>query len=151
MVVIVSFNSRSDGLSVAAMVALMAVLLTVRLAQAHGGGGTVQLSGQNVADHDVIVMTAPKRPRVGALHVAVQLIDPSELTYIETATVTATARYLGDETMRVRSTRSRYREPWHELDLDLKLSGPWQVKLYIDGPNGQGESSLRVNISPDPD
>lgn len=148
---IVSSSNRPDGLFAAAMVALMAGLLTARLAEAHGDGGTVQLIGQTVADHDVTVMTAPKRPRIGALHVAVQLVDPHELTYIETATVTATARFLGDENIRVRSKRSCYGEPWHELDLDLKRSGPWQVKLYVDGPNGQGESSFRVNISPDPD
>lgn len=147
---IMPFDSRTDGLSAAAMVAFMAVLLTARLAEAHGGNGAVQLVGQTVAGHDVTVMTAPKRPRVGALHVAVQLIDPRELTYIGTVTVTVTARYLGEEAMQVRSTRARYREPWHELDLDLKRSGRWRVQLSIDGPNGQGEISFVISISPDP-
>ena len=144
------FNSRSDGLPAASMVVFIAVLLTARLVEAHGGNGAVQLIGQTVAGHDVTVMTAPKRPRVGALHVAVQLIDPRELTYIDTATVAVTARYLGDETMRVRSLRSRYREPWHELDLNLQRSGRWRVQLYIDGPNGEGETSFMISISPDP-
>lgn len=148
---IIPFNSRTDGLPAAAMVAFMAVVLTARLAEAHGGNGTVQLIGQTVAGYDVTVMTAPKRPRVGALHVAVQLIDPRELKYIATATVTATARYLGEEDVGARSTRSRYREPWHELDLDLKRSGRWRVQLFIDGPNGQGELFFLISISPDPD
>lgn len=95
-------------------------------------------------------MTAPKQPRAGALHVAVQLIDPRELTYIGMATVTAAAQYLGEEDVRVRSTRLRYREPWHELDLHLKRSGRWRVQLSIDSPNGQGELSFVISISPDP-
>ncbi len=145
-----AFNSRTDGLPAAAMVAFMAVLLTARLAAAHGGGGTVQRVGETVAGHDVTVVTTPKQPRVGTLHVAVQMIDPRELTYTATATVTATARYLGDETMRVRSTGSRYREPWHELDLDLERSGRWRMQLFIDGPNGQGQLSFVISVSPNP-
>lgn len=141
-------NIRTSRLSLAAILVLTTVVWTVRLAQAHGQGGTVQLIGQTVAGHDVTVMTAPAQPRPGPLHVAVQLIDPQELTYIDTATVTATTRYLGDETMRVPSTRSRYREPWHELDLNLKRSGRWRVRLFIDGPNGQGEISFEIEILP---
>lgn len=145
------FSSRRHGLPAVVMVAFMAFLLTTRQVEAHGEGGTVQLVGQTVAGHDVTVRTTPKRPRVGTLHVAVQLIDPRELTYIATATVIATARYLGDEAVRVRSTRSRYREPWHELDLNLERSGRWRMQLFVDGPNGQGELSFVISISPEPD
>lgn len=143
-----AFNGRTSRLFVAGILALTAVVLAVGLAQGHGEDGTVQLIGQTVAGHDVTVMTAPRQPRAGSLHVAVQLIDPRELTYIDTATVTATARYLGEEAVRVSSTRSRYREPWHELDLSLKRSGRWRVRLLIDGPNGQGEISFEIRILP---
>lgn len=140
-----AFNSR---LFVTGILALTAAVLAARLAQAHGEGGTAQMIGQTVAGHDVTVMTAPAQPRPGPLHVAVQLIDPRELTYIDTATVTATVRYLGKVAVKVSSTRSRYREPWHELDLSLKRSGRWRVRLFIDGPNGQGEISFEMEILP---
>jgi hypothetical protein len=104
--------------------------------------------GQTVAGYDVSVMTAPKRPRVGAFHLKIQLIEPRQLTYVESATVTATARFLGEENLAVASRRSRYRKPWHELDLNLSRSGRWRVQISIDGPDGQGDLSFVIRIPP---
>lgn len=146
-----TFDDRARRLFVAGILVLAAAVLVVKLAQAHGEDGTVQLVGQTVAGHDVTVVTAPRPPRAGSLHLAVQLIDPRKLTYVETATVTATARHLGEEAVRVSSTRSRYRKPWHELDLSLKPSGRWRVRLFIDGPNGQGDISFKIRILPERD
>lgn len=43
---------------------------------------------------------------------------------------------------------SRYRRPWHELELNLKKSGPWDVHLAIGGSHAEGNTSFRVDILP---
>lgn len=144
-------HRRTLGPLVAFVLALAAAPVSIGQAHAHGGDATVQLIGQSVAGYDVSVMTAPKRPRVGAFHVKIQLIEPRQLTYGESATVTATARFLGEGDLAVASRRSRYREPWHELDLNLSRSGRWRVQLSIDGPDGQGDLSFVIRIPSEAD
>lgn len=104
--------------------------------------------GQRVGGYDVTVRTAPKQPRTGRLHVEVQLIAAESLSYVENATVTATARLRGGETVRAGPVVSRYRKPWHEMELDLKKSGTWDVDLDIDGPRGKGRTTFRAELLP---
>lgn len=119
-------------------------------AQAHGGDEEIRLIGQAVGGHDVTVITAPQNPHMGPVHVAVQLTDPKELTYVRRATVVATARFLGEEAAEV-SARAQYRKPWHELHLRLERSGRWKVKLSVDGPSGEGKTSFIIEVLPDAD
>jgi|GEM_PF-2538327 len=102
--------------------------------------------GQRVGDYAVTVRTAPKQPRVGALHVEVQLIDLKTLAYVELATVSAAARLGGGTMDQAGPVPSRYLRPWHEMNLMLNKSGSWNVQLAIDGPRARGDVSFRVNI-----
>lgn len=116
--------------------------------QAHGGDEEVRLLGEAVGGYDVTVITAPQDPHTGPLHVAVQLTDPKELTYVRKATVVAKARFLGEESAELLRARAQYREPWHELHLQLAKSGRWKVELSIDGTSGEGKTSFTVDVLP---
>lgn len=61
------------------------------------------------------------------------------------AVVAAVAWYQGRE--RAGPVASRYRKPWHEMDLVLNKSGAWDVQLVIDDPRAQGKGSFRVDVS----
>ena len=117
--------------------------------RAHGADWEVRMVGQKVGSYDVTVRTAPKQPRTGRLHVEVQLIDPETLAYIERAAVSAVARFRDGTIAQAGPVSSRYRRPWHEIDMTLKKSGTWDVELAIDGPRARGNASFRVDILPE--
>lgn len=122
------------------------LLFPVTSVQSHGTQSEVQVLGRNLDGYDITVRTAPKRPRTGRLHIEVQLIDPDSLTYIEQATVTATARLGGVATLQAGPGHSHYRAPWHEMELSLQKSGTWQIHLAIEGPKGRRETTLHVDV-----
>ncbi|MEX2241211.1 MAG: hypothetical protein WD775_11030 [Burkholderiales bacterium] len=114
---------------------------------AHGTDWELRMTGKRVDAYDLTVRTSPKRPRTGHLHIEAQLIDPRTLAYVEHAKVSALARP-GDGTVgQAGPVSSRYRRPWHEMDLVLNKSGAWQVQIVIDGPRAQGKASFRVDVS----
>lgn len=113
----------------------------------HGVDWELRMIGKRVGAYDVTVRTSPKQPRTGRLHVEAQLIDPRTLAYVDDAKVSAFARP-GDGTVgQAGPVSSRYRRPWHEMDLVLDRSGAWDVQLVIDGPRAQGKVSFRVDVS----
>lgn len=143
------FRARLATPVLAALVSFAGLLPSAPGARAHGADWEVRIVGQRLGGYDVTVRTAPKRPRAGRLHIEVQLIAPDNLTYIDRATVSATARFRRGENVQVGPALSRYREPWHEIDLNLKRSGSWDVQLAINGPRGQGKASFRVDVLPE--
>lgn len=131
-----------------ALVFLTGLFLFVKTAWPHGSESEVRLLGQRAGAYDVTVRIAPKQLRIGVLHVEVQLIDPEALSYVDGATVTAVARTRDGTGVEAGPVRSRYREPWHEMDLSLTKSGPWDVHLTIDGALGREDVSFRVDVRP---
>jgi len=132
-----------------ALVSFASLLLHAGDVQAHGTASEVRILGQNLDGYDVTVRTAPKQPRTGRLHIEVQLIAPDSLTYIEAATVTASAHLRAGTTHQAGPVRSHYRPPWHEMELTLNKSGTWDVRLAIEGPHGRRMTTFRVEILPD--
>jgi len=139
-------SARLPRTAAGTLVAFAVLLFPITGVQAHGTQSEIQVLGRSLDGYDVTVRTAPKRPRTGRLHIEVQLIDPDSLTYIERATVTATARLGGMETLQAGPARSEYRAPWHETELNLQESGTWQIHLAIEGPKGQRETTLHVDV-----
>jgi hypothetical protein len=139
-------SARLPRTAAGTLVAFVVVLFPATDAQSHGTQSEVQVLGRNLDGYDLTVRTEPKRPRTGRLHIEVQLIDSSSLTYIEQATVTAMARLRGMETLQAGPVRSEYRAPWHEMELHLQKIGTWQIHLLIDGPRGQRETTLHVDV-----
>ncbi len=135
--------------SLAILVSLSGLLLVAPSVSAHGADWELRMVGQRVAGYDVTVRTSSKRPRIGLLHVEVQLIDRETLTYVDRATVSASARFGGGESGQAGPVLSRYARPWHETDLMLNRSGSWDVHLAIDGPRARGNVSFRVDILPE--
>lgn len=114
--------------------------------QAHGAEWELRLLGARVGNHTVTMRTAPRPPRVGPLHVEVQLIDPQTLRYVETATIVASATRVGGGSAGPQA--ARLRSPWHEIDLELPKSGPWDVDIVIDA-GARGNVSFRVDVLPE--
>ena len=117
-------------------------------AAAHGADWELRLLGQRVGDYEVTARTAPKQPRTGRLHVEVQLMDPQTLRYLEQATVSASARLRGGDEQAGPAV-AQLRAPWHELDIELRKSGSWDVDLAIEAPRVRGKASFRVDVLPE--
>lgn len=133
----------------ACLLTLAAALAFAEGARAHGAEWTLRVTGARVGSHEVTVRTAPRQPRVGRLHVEVQLIDPRTLRYIEQTTVRASAMRPGSTGNEVGPELARLRAPWHEIDLELPKSGSWEVRISIDGPDARGEVSFRIDLQPE--
>ncbi|MGH6793400.1 MAG: hypothetical protein ACRECF_11780 [Methyloceanibacter sp.] len=80
--------------------------------------------------------------RRGALRVG-------SLAYVDHAKVSALARLGEGALAQAGPVSSRYRKPWHEIDLVLHESGAWEVQLVIDDPRARGNASFRVDILPE--
>lgn len=132
--------------SLAALLSFAGLLPFAAVVGAHGADWELRMAGKRVGAYDVTVRTSPKQPRTGQLHIEAQLIDPRTLAYVDHAKVSALAR-LGDGAVQAGPVASRYRKPWHEMDLVLDKSGAWDVQLVIDEPRAQGKASFRVDIS----
>lgn len=114
---------------------------------AHGSDWELRMTGKRVGAYDLTVRTSPKRPRTGHLHIEAQLIDPQTLAYVDDAKVSALARLGEGAANQAGPMASRYRKPWHEMDLVLNRGGAWDVQIVIDGPRAQGRVSFRVDVS----
>lgn len=116
-------------------------------ARAHGADWELRTAGKRVGAYDLTVRTSPKQPRIGHLHIEAQLIDPRTLAYVDDAKVSAVAR-LGDGAANsIGPVSSRYRKPWHEIDLVMNRSGLWDVLLVVDDGRTQEKTSFRVKVS----
>ncbi len=104
------------------------------------------MTGKRVGAYDVTVRTSPKQPRTGHLHIEAQLIDPRTLAYVDDAKVSAAARLGEAAASQAGPVASRYRKPWHEMNLLLDRSGAWDVALTIEGPRARGSASFRVDV-----
>lgn len=114
-------------------------------ALAHGEDWELRFAGERVGGYDLTVRTSPKQPRTGQLHIEAQLIDPQTLAYVDHAKVSALARR--GEGEQAGPVSSRYRKPWHEMDLVLNKSGAWDVQLLVDDPRAQAKASFRLDVS----
>lgn len=66
--------------------------------------------------------------------------------YIGGAFVTATARFRNGKAVQAGPALSRYRKPWHEMDLNLNKNGSWDVHVVIDGPRGQAQVTFQIDV-----
>lgn len=114
--------------------------------RAHGADWELRMAGKRVGAYDLTVRTSPKQPRTGHLHIEAQLLDPQTLAYVDHAKVSALARLGGGAVNQAGPVASRYRKPWHEMDLVLNKSGAWDVEIVIDDPRAQGKASFRVDV-----
>lgn len=115
--------------------------------RAHGADWELRMVGKRVGAYDVTVRTSPKQPRTGHLHIEAQLVDVQTLAYVDHAKLSALARFGEGAVNQAGPVASRYRKPWHEMDLVLNRSGAWDVQVVIDDPRAQGKVSFRVDVS----
>lgn len=132
--------------SLLAIVSLIGWPPFIASAFGHGSASEVRILGERVGAYDVTVRTTPKPPRIGHLHVQVQLIEPEALTYVKRAKVTAVGTMRGKERLETAAVSSQYRHPWHEIDIDFTKSGSWKVRLMIDGPLGREELWFPLDV-----
>lgn len=133
--------------NLAALLWLVGLLPFAGDVRAHGADWELRMVGKRVGTYDLTVRTSPKQPRAGDLHIEVQLIDPRTLSYVDQAKVSALARFREGAADQAGPVASRYRKPWHEMDLLLNRSGTWNVQIVIDDPRAQATASFRVDVS----
>ncbi|MGH8221924.1 MAG: hypothetical protein ACREQZ_03025 [Woeseiaceae bacterium] len=131
------------------LVIASAGVLAFANAVAHGEDWELRMTGKKVGAYDLTVRTSPKQPRTGRLHIEAQVIDPQTLAYVDDAKVSALARLDGGAAAQAGPVPSRYRRPWHEIDLVLTRSGAWEVQLVVDDPRARGAASFLVDILPE--
>lgn len=74
-------------------------------------------------------------------------MDAQTLAYTDHAKVSALAR-LGEGAVNQEGpVSSRYRKPWHGMDIMLSKGGTWDVQLIVDGARAQGNAFFRVDVS----
>lgn len=117
--------------------------------RAHGAEWELRMAGKRVGAYDLTVRTSPKQPRAGHLRIEAQLIDPRTLAYVDDAKVSARARLGEGAVNQAGPVASRYRKPWHEMDLILDKSGAWDVQLVVDDPRARGHASFRIEVLPE--
>ena len=115
--------------------------------RAHGADWELRMVGKRVGAYDVTIRTSPKQPRTGHLHIEAQLIDPQTLAYVDHAKLSALARFGEGAVNQAGPVASRYRRPWHEMDLVLRKSGAWEMRIVIDDPRAQGRVTFRFDVS----
>ena len=131
------------------LIVTSAGVLAFANALAHGEDWELRMAGKRVGAYDLTVRTSPKQPRAGKLHVEAQLIDPQTLAYVDHARVSALARRVEGVTDQTGPVSSRYRRPWHEMNLVLDKSGTWDVQLVVDDPRTRGHASFRIEVLPE--
>lgn len=141
-------KSRTRLAFLLAIVSLIGSPPFIAIGFAHGSASEVVVLGRRVGAYDVSVRTTPNPPRVGHLHVQVQLIEPEALSYVKRAKVTAAAIMRGKRRFETAPVSSQYRHPWHEMDINLGKSGSWEIRLTIDGPLGREDLSFQVDVLP---
>ena len=133
--------------SLAVLLSFAGLLPFAAAVRAHGADWELRMIGKRVGAYDLTVRTSPKQPRAGNLHIEAQLIDPQTLSYVDQAKVSALARFGEGAANQAGPVTSRYRRPWHEMDLALNKSGSWDVEIVVDDSHTQATASFRVDIS----
>ena len=159
-----ALSYRLSRMSVAWLLGVLAFILSVTAAYAHGGG-TPQLTNAEAGPYRVFAWTQPEPWRVGEVHIsiAVTLPPPEDAIVDEGVTNNALDTPVTDAI--VQATLTRTEEPgasvtvqaapqellgnlYYEADATLNAPGEWRVTVDVSGPRGSGEASFTTEVLP---
>ena len=146
----------SSALVLLAVVFLAVPLLPARIASAHGGG-TPQVTNDDIGPYWVSVWTSPDPAREGQLHVTVSVAEPGAPGERQagapilgaTVDVTLTPRAGGFADVSAQATNEQSANRlFYEADLLVPAAGDWQVQVDVEGPAGRGQTAFDLTVMP---
>lgn len=125
-------------------------------ALAHGGG-TPQLTNEDIGPYWISVWTSPNPAREGQLHVTVSIAEPGEGGEQQAgAPVLGAAVELilipPSGTMDAISARATNEQSanklYYEADVHIPVAGDWLVQIDVQGAEGSGQAQFELTVEP---
>lgn len=144
------------ALSIVFAVLLFGAVLFSRGAQAHGGG-TPQLTNENIGPYWISVWTSPEPVREGELHLTVAVAEPGETAGGQAGApvlgadvdITLVPRSGGLADVRAPATNEQAANKlFYEADLLVPAAGDWLVQIDVEGPQGNGTAEFGLDVLP---
>lgn len=138
-----------------ALLLLLLLLALPAVVLAHGGG-TPQLVNQPVGPYWLSAWTSPDPPRVGQLHLTFGLAEPGEGREAGAPVLGATVRLRLQPAAAVAASpittlatnENAANRLFYEADVTVPAAGAWQVRIQVEGPDGQGTASFPLQVQP---
>ncbi len=140
--------------------ALLGLVLVVALpastARAHGGG-TAQLTNEDIGPYWISVWTSPDPVREGRLHVTVSVAEPGEAGERQAGppVLDATVNLLlippegtMDAISAEATTEQSTNKLFYEADMQLPIDGEWLVQIDVQGEEGSGQAAFDLAVQP---
>lgn len=130
--------------------------LLVGAARAHGGG-TLQVSNEDIGPYWVSVWTSPDPVREGQMHITVSVAEPGAVEGEQAGApilgakvdISLTPRAGGFADIHARATNEQSANKlFYEADLAVPASGDWQVQVDVQGPAGEGQVGFNIAVLP---
>lgn len=130
--------------------------LSASAARAHGGG-TAQLTNEDIGPYWISVWTSPDPVREGTLHVTISVAEPGGAGERQAGPpiLDATVELLlipPDQTMDAVSatatTEQSANKLFYESDMQLPVAGDWLVQIDVQGGEGRGQAQFELDVQP---
>lgn len=130
--------------------------VAVHEARAHGGG-TPQLTNENIGPYWISVWTSPQPVREGQLHVTVAVAEPGEAGDQQAGApvlgadveIILESRSGGLAAVRAMATNEQSANKlFYEADLLVPVAGDWQALVDVHGPAGAGQGEFDLAVEP---
>lgn len=140
----------------ALFVLVLVVAFPASTTRAHGGG-TAQLTNENIGPYWVSVWTSPSPVREGTLHVTVSVAEPGSdgerqagppiLDATVDLLLTPPAGTV-DAISAEATTEQSANKLFYEADVQLPVSGEWLVQVDVQGEEGRGQTAFELAVQP---
>ncbi|MFW6067973.1 MAG: hypothetical protein ACOC9E_00175 [Chloroflexota bacterium] len=135
---------------------LLALSPSTSTARAHGGG-TAQLTNEDIGPYWISVWTSPEPVREGTLHVTVSVAEPGEEGERQAGppVLDATVDLLlipPEETMDAVSadatTEQSANKLFYEADMQIPAAGEWRAQIDVRSEEGSGQAAFDLAVQP---
>ncbi len=135
---------------------VLALSLSTSTARAHGGG-TAQLTNEDIGPYWISVWTSPEPVREGTLHVTVSVAEPGEEGERQAGppVLDATVDLLlippegtMDAVSAEATTEQSANKLFYEADMQLPAAGEWRAQIDVQGEEGSGQAAFDLAVQP---
>ena len=138
----------------AAMITVLVDLLLTMPSPAYGegpgtGGRQIRLDDEPAGPYLLRVVSSPTPPRVENLYLEVRVTEASSGREVTDATVWTSASFVDGEAepLRVEAVHAIAPIPTeYGSHLPVPRAGTWEITIEVEGPPGEGKTSLMIQI-----